>query len=106
MNTVNIAPTHRGDRGENLRSMRGIAERAFSRAAGAPLVSGNALRLLLDAEKNYDAWEAAIQGARRSVYFENYIIKSDRTGCRFRDLLLAKAREGVVVRVLLDWLGS
>lgn len=103
---VNIAPTHRGDRGENPRNMRGIAQRAFSRAAGAPLVGGNALQLLLDAKKNYAAWEAAIEGARRAIYFENYIFQIDNIGRHFRDMLTAKARQGVAVRVILDWLGS
>jgi cardiolipin synthase len=103
---VNIAPAHRGDRGENPRNMRGIAERAFSRAAGAPLVLGNAVTLLLNGEKNYDAWENAIWGAEHSILFENYIISPDETGKRFRDALAEQAKAGVKVRVILDWLGS
>jgi cardiolipin synthase len=86
--------------------MRGVAERAFSRAAGAPLVGGNAVRLLLNAVANYDAWTAAIAGARHSIYFENYIIHPDHSGERFRDALTEKAKSGVIVRVILDWLGS
>src|SRR5688500_13422213 len=106
MFSVKSAPSKRGDRGENFRNMRGVAERAFSRAAGAPLVGGNAVRLLLDAEANYDAWSAAIAGARHSIYFENYIIHPDHVGERFRDALAEKAKSGVSVRVILDWLGS
>src|SRR5438046_8466613 len=40
-------------------SARAIAEQAFSRAAGAPLVSGNRVRLLINAAQNYPAWLAA-----------------------------------------------
>ncbi len=85
--------------------MRAIAERAFSRAAGAPLVCGSHVRLLKDARENYPAWLAAIGGAKRHVHFENYIIRDDETGRRFADALIAKAREGVRVRLLYDWLG-
>lgn len=99
-------PEYPDDHGENPRSIRPIAERAVSRAAGAPLVGGNAVRLLIDAEANYDAWMAAISGAKQAIYFENYIIATDATGRRFRDALTEKAREGVKVRVLQDWMGS
>ena len=36
--------------------MRELADQAFSRAAGAPLVEGNTVRLLIDARENYPAW--------------------------------------------------
>jgi len=54
-----------------------LAERAFDRTAGAPLVSGNAVRVLLDASENYPAWLEAIRSAQRSVFLENYIIEED-----------------------------
>jgi cardiolipin synthase len=69
-------------------------------------VPGNAVRLLLDAEKNYESWTAAIEAAEHTVYFENYIIHPDAIGRHFRDLLTEQARCGVVVRVIVDWLGS
>jgi cardiolipin synthase len=81
------------------------AEQVFSRVAGAAPINGNALRLLRDAAENYPAWLEAIANARHSVHFENYIFASDETGRQFRDALAAKAREGVQVRVLYDWMG-
>ena len=86
-------------------ALRAIAEQAFSRTAGAPLVPGNAIRLLRDAGENYPAWLDAIGSARRSVLFENYIVHDDAAGRRFADALAAKAREGVRVRVIYDWFG-
>ena len=91
---------------DRLGSLRVLADRAFSRAAGAPLVGGNAVRLLRDAAENFPAWREAIRGARRSIFFESYIIDDDAVGTEFRDLLAEKARGGVRVRVLRDWLGS
>ena len=85
---------------------RSLAEHAFSRTAGAPLVGGNALRLLLDGAENYAAWREAIRSAQHAIYFENYIIRADITGRSFRDELAARAAAGVKVRVLLDWFGS
>jgi cardiolipin synthase len=78
----------------------------FSRAAGAPLTLGNSIRLLIDAQENYPAWLDAIHAARRTVHFESFIIHEDDVGHEFADALIAKAREGVRVRVLYDWLGG
>ncbi len=89
-----------------LGEVRTLADQAFSRAAGAPLVGGNAVRLLRNASENYPAWLAAIDAAERYVLFENYIVHGDDTGRKFADALIAKARQGVRVRLIYDWLGS
>jgi len=91
---------------ESFVSLRDFAARAFSRAAGAPLITGNRLRLLKDATENYPAWLEAIRTARRTIHFESYIIHADETGRQFAEALAEKAREGVHVRVIYDWLGS
>lgn len=87
------------------RTLRTFADQALSRTAGAPLTSGNHVRLLRDAAENYPAWEAAIGAARRTVHVEMYIFHRDPVGRRFADLLAKKAREGVIVRVAYDWFG-
>jgi cardiolipin synthase A/B len=83
-----------------------LADQAFSRAAGAPLVEGNAVVVQCDAVESYPAWLDAIARAERWVHFECYIIHADATGRRFADALIAKAGEGVPVRVLYDWMGA
>ncbi|SFO23281.1 phospholipase D-like domain-containing protein [Nitrosospira briensis] len=85
---------------------RTLAAQAFSRAAGAPLVHGNSIRLLKDARENYPAWLEAIRSAQKYIYFENYIIRDDDIGHQFADALIAKAKEGLPVRLLYDWLGG
>ncbi len=82
-----------------------LAERAFSRAAGAPLVGGNRVELLIDGQAHYDAWLEAINGAQRQVLLENYLISDDAIGRAFRDALVERARAGVRVCVICDWLG-
>ncbi len=86
--------------------LRALAEQAFSRAAGVPLVSGNAVRLLRDAGENYPAWLESIAQAKAFVHFEMYIFREDAVGERFAAALVAKAREGVPVRVAYDWMGG
>jgi cardiolipin synthase len=90
----------------SLYSARALAEQAFSRAAGAPLISGNSVRLLINAAQNYPAWLAAIAAARDHVHFESYIIHEDSAGMEFADALIAKAQEGIRVRVIYDWMGG
>jgi len=85
---------------------RFLADQAFSRAAGAPLVLGNSLRLLKDATENYPAWLEAIRNATRTIHLESYIIYDDVVGHRFADALISKRQEGVRVRVLYDWMGA
>ncbi len=89
-----------------MTSVRELAHQAFSRAAGAPLIDGNQVRLLRDAKENYPAWLDAIAGAKRNIHFESYIIHEDREGWKFADALTTKARDGVKVRVLYDWMGG
>lgn len=86
-------------------STRQFAEQALSRSAGAPLIGGNAIDLLIDAQAHYDAWLKAIAGAKRHVFLENYIIRNDRIGQAFRDALVERARAGVFVAVIADWAG-
>jgi len=82
-----------------------LAEQALSRAAGAPLLAGNAVELLIDGRAHFDAWLNAIRNARHRVLLENYIVRNDDVGREFRDALVERARAGVLVAVIVDWLG-
>ena len=86
--------------------LRILAEQAFSRAAGAPLVVGNSVRLLKDASENYPAWLAAIRSARRTIFFDNYIVADDPVGREFVSALAERAQSGVRVRAIHDWFGD
>src|SRR5512139_813292 len=80
---------------EVISPLRQLAEQAFTRAAGAPLIPGNSVRILKNARENYPAWLEALSSAKKSIHFESYIIRDDDTGGRFADALAAKAKEGV-----------
>ena len=81
-------------------------DRLLFRSAGAPLVGGNAVELLLDGDQNYPRWLQAIDTATRTIHLEMYIVHNDVVGRRFRDALVARAHAGVTVRVLYDWFGA
>lgn len=85
--------------------VRELAGQAFARASGAPLVLGNRVRLLRDAGENYPRWLESIASAQRTIHFENYIVYDDSTGQLFADALIERARHGVQVRLIYDWLG-
>lgn len=82
-----------------------LAGQAFSRAAGAPLSTGNSIALLIDARAHFEAWLEAIAQARKSILFENYIISDDAVGQQFLEALCERAQAGVRVFVIRDWLG-
>jgi cardiolipin synthase len=77
----------------------------IERAAGSPTICGNELRLQFEGTNTFAAWLEAIEGARKFVYFENYLLRDDDVGREFRDALIRKAREGVPVHLIHDWLG-
>jgi len=101
-----MSPQKPDTTGRDSPIVRQLANQAFSRASGAPLREHNHVRLLQDAAENYPAWLDAIHGARRTIHFEMYIIHEDDQGRLFADALMARAREGVRVRLLYDWMGG
>jgi cardiolipin synthase A/B len=92
--------------GNVMTGVRALADQAFSRAAGAPLIEANRVRLLKNATENYPAWLDAIRAAKHHIHFESYIIHEDDAGRKFAEAFLAKAREGVRVRLIYDWMGG
>lgn len=71
----------------------------------APL-RADRVELLTEGKECFESMLAAIAGAKHHVHLSYYIWYPDRIGTRFRDALIAKAAEGVEVRLLLDWIGA
>jgi cardiolipin synthase len=87
-----------------------LRERQFlqllSRINQLPVSSAGNFRILRDAREFYSALEERIRGAKHHVHLEFYIWNADETGARFLRLLTEAARRGVIVRLLLDGVGS
>jgi cardiolipin synthase len=60
----------------------------------------------LNGDEIFPSMLSAIRSAERSITFESYIYWSGSIGRDFADALSDRARAGVKVHVLLDWLGS
>jgi cardiolipin synthase len=73
---------------------------------GPQLVTGNRVTTLLNGDEIFPSMLDAIRGASKTINFESYIYWSGDIGRAFADALAERARSGVVVNVLLDWLGS
>ncbi|MET0218383.1 MAG: phospholipase D-like domain-containing protein [Burkholderiales bacterium] len=73
---------------------------------GPAIVGGNRLWTLNNGDEIFPAMLAAICAAKRSITFETYIYWSGGIGKTFAEALSERARAGVKVHVLLDWVGS
>ncbi len=81
-------------------------ERALGSLLGPGIVGGNQVTELLNGDQIFPPILAAIKAAQKSVTFETYIYWSGDIGKAFADALSERARAGVPVHVLLDWVGS
>ena len=80
--------------------------RCMSQLLGPGVLTGNRVQALQNGEQIFPAMLEAIRGARQTVTFETYIYWSGDIGKKFSEALGERARAGVKVHVLLDWVGS
>jgi cardiolipin synthase len=84
----------------------GSLVRLATRVTGLLPSAGNRVELLAEDDRAFRRLEEAVRAARRSIWAEYYIIRNDATGKAFLDLLAARARDGLEVRLLYDAIGS
>jgi cardiolipin synthase len=80
--------------------------RAMGTLLGPPLLDGNRVETLLNGDEIFRSMLEAIRSASRTITFETYIYWSGDIGKEFAEALSDRARSGVKVHVLLDWVGS
>lgn len=80
--------------------------RAMGLLMGPSIVPGNTATELINGDQIFPAMLQAIRGAKRTVLFETFIYWSGEIGNEFAEALSERARSGVKVHVLLDWVGS
>jgi cardiolipin synthase len=61
---------------------------------------------LVNGDQIFPSMLSAIRSAQRTITFETYIYWSGAIGREFADALCERARAGIKVHVLLDWMGS
>lgn len=73
---------------------------------GPPVISGNRFEVLVNGDEIFPSMLNAIRSAQRTITFETFIYWSGAIGEQIANALADKARAGVKVHVLLDWVGS
>jgi cardiolipin synthase len=80
--------------------------REMGNLLGSAVVEGNAVADFQNGAEIFPAMLAAIRSAQRSVNMETYIYWSGETSRQFVAALTERARAGVRVHVVADWVGS
>ncbi|WP_461214772.1 cardiolipin synthase [Lacticaseibacillus sp. GG6-2] len=78
----------------------------FLNTARAPVLTNESVQLYFDGKDKFAALFADIEAAKHYIYVEYYTIYNDALGNQLRDLLIAKAKQGLEVRVVYDSWGS
>ena len=70
------------------------------------LFVGNEIKTFTSGQDKFDAMMQDITQAQDYIHLEYFIIENDEVGSQLINLLIEKARQGVQVRVLYDYVGS
>jgi len=71
-----------------------------------PFLKGNDVELLIDGQATFDSIFAGIDAAEHYLLVQFYIVRDDKLGQQLAERLIAKAKQGVEVRLLYDDIGS
>lgn len=81
-------------------------DRAMGMLLGPDIVRGNKVQALINGDEIFPAMLEGIRQAKQTILFETFIYWSGEIGEQFAEALSERARAGVKVHVLLDWVGS
>ena len=78
---------------------RQLVKLAFS-LTRTPLTVNNDIRIFTDGARKFESLLKDLESATHSIYLQYYIFNDDETGHAGADILMRKASQGVVVKVL------
>jgi cardiolipin synthase len=109
LSAINLSPQQR-QLSHDLHGVGAVTGTRFghelAQVLGAPILSGNRIDDLENGGDIFPAMLDAIGNAKRSINFEDYIFLAGPTSHRFEHALEDRARAGVAVNVLVDWMGA
>ena len=73
---------------------------------GPHLFVGNGIDVFTTGKDKFEALKRDLRAAKDYIHLQYFIIENDATGAELIELLIEKARQGVKVRVLYDYVGS
>lgn len=71
-----------------------------------PVTVNNDFRIFTDGREKFETFKTDLREARQSILIQYYIFLDDTLGNEIADILIAKAQQGVEVKVLYDHIGS
>ncbi|CAD6552642.1 Major cardiolipin synthase ClsA [Paraburkholderia kirstenboschensis] len=80
--------------------------RSMGLLLGPPVIGGNHFQVLVNGDEIFPSMMEGILSAQHTITFETFIYWSGAIGEKIAHALSEKARAGVAVHVLLDWVGS
>jgi cardiolipin synthase len=87
-----------------------VRDPQFARTVGSllgpSLIPGNTVTSLANGKNIFPAMLEAMRAAQKSICFETYVYWKGTIGKEFADVLSERARAGLKVHVLIDWLGG
>ena len=93
-----------------VRHLYAVVDPQFEREMGALLgpaiLADKTITALQNGDETFPAMLKAIRAAQSTINFETYIYWLGRTGEEFAQARIERARVGVKVHLMLDWLGS
>ncbi|WDE98443.1 cardiolipin synthase [Lentisphaera profundi] len=78
----------------------------YEKISNSMFTKGNKIELIKTGKEKYEKLFKDIDAAKKSVFIEYYIIRNDKIGKKLKDSLIAKAKEGLEVTLICDYLGS
>jgi cardiolipin synthase len=96
-------PHHRVKRLYDIKSPQ--LKREMGVLLGPTIVPGNSVQALQNGDEIFPSMLAAIGAAKRTITFETYIYWSGTVGEQFAAVLIERARVGVRIHIMLDWVG-
>jgi cardiolipin synthase len=95
-----------GDHPSALPSASPSLEHLLAVSCNALPTARNDVEVLLNGERTFRAIEKALYNATDYIHMEYFSFASDELGTQIKNLLIARSRSGVKVRVLYDAVGS
>ncbi|MBI4351058.1 MAG: phosphatidylserine/phosphatidylglycerophosphate/cardiolipin synthase family protein [Elusimicrobia bacterium] len=76
--------------------------REYERVTNGRFSSGNSVRFLINGPASFEVKDALIRSAKKSLLVSTWAFYDDTTGYQAAQMLIAKKKEGVDVKVMLD----
>lgn len=90
----------------NQHSLAAVIEQLRWRSGNTAIRQNQVVQILHDSRENFPQWLEAIESAQHYILIEMYIFADDEFGRKMRHLLIQKQKQGVMVVLIYDWVGS